>query len=142
MVRQPQASYPLPVSADWKLRQIVRELMKRNHSFRVHYPTGEKGDVIVYVLREDLDWVRELNKPAMLIEHSIDLDDAKKEIADCIRDCLEADDDSAYLIQLINEGHSPSSWADDGGGEKVVDAVEDEDDDSQIMLRITAETET
>lgn len=136
--RSKQATYPLPISADWKLDRIIAYLTSLNHSFRVDYPAEGEGDITLFVLKEDIELVRKLKltEPCLTLCHTLDLDEAKTEMASVINECLEADNDSAYLIKLINQGHAPTAWAEED--EEILYAEEDPDDETQILLYVKA----
>lgn len=113
--------------------------MKANHSFRVDFPDDPEADVTVLVLEEDLAEVRKMSERVLIVIHTLNLDEAKVEMANVISGCLEADNDSAYLIDLINEGHAPTSWLE--GADEVLYAEEDPDNEENILLYVKAKSE-
>ena len=110
--------------------------MKRSHSFQVEYLSGAEGDISILVQEEDLIEVRKLCEPALVVAYPLNLDAAKKEIAEVIDNCLQTDNDSAYLISLINSGHAPNGWT--SVEEEILYATEDPDNEDQILLHVKA----
>lgn len=113
--------------------------MKENHSFRVDFPDDPEADVTIFVLKEDMDIVRKMSERVLIVIHTLNLDEAKSDMAEVINECLEADNDSAYLISLINDGHAPTSWLEDA--DEVLYAEEDPDNEEQILLYVKAKSE-
>lgn len=92
------------------------------------------------VTKKDLEEVERLNKPVVLFKAEFDLDEVKTMVWESIKECMEADDDSQYVIDLLTEGNVPFDLTRGLNGDFAY-AEENPDDDMVIDVYLSAKPE-
>jgi hypothetical protein len=115
-------------------------LLKQKRAFQVDYPAKDKDPILVRVTKKDLEEVQRLNKTVVLFKEEFDLDEVKTMVWESIKECMEADDDSRYVIDLLAEGNVPFDLTRHSDGDFAY-AEENPDDDKVIDVYLSARPE-